>query len=88
MILKQENNFSDRVNDPVPMGQKVPMLTNTYGFWVKNGPEAKVKKIHILTIYMCKTLKLERFLTDSSKNNERNKGFSHSHFGASTRVFS
>ena len=33
---------------------------------------------------MCKTLKLERFLTDSSKNIERNKGFSHSHLGAST----
>ena len=27
MILKRENKFSDRVNDPVPMGKKVPMLT-------------------------------------------------------------
>ena len=27
MILKRENNFSDRVHDPVPKGEKVPMLT-------------------------------------------------------------
>ena len=27
MILKGENNFLDRVNDPVSMGKKVPMLT-------------------------------------------------------------
>ena len=55
---------------------------------MQNGPEAKVKKIRILTIYMCKILKLERFLIDSSKNIERNKGFSDSDSGASMRVFS
>ena len=87
MILKRENNFSDRVNDPVSMGKKSSYV-NTYGFWVQNGPEAKVKKSCIFTIYMCKTLKLERFLTDSSKNVERNKGFSRRHSGAFTRVFS
>ena len=27
MIVKFENNFSDRVNDPVSKGKKVPMLT-------------------------------------------------------------
>ena len=35
MILKRENNFSDRVNDPVSMGKKVPMLTpmDLGSFW-------------------------------------------------------
>ena len=27
MILKRESNFSNRVNDPVSKGEKVPMLT-------------------------------------------------------------
>ena len=28
MIIKRENNFSDRVNDPVSKGKNVPMLTH------------------------------------------------------------
>ena len=59
MILKRENNFSDRVNDPVSKGKKVPMLT-PMEFGCKMAREEKVKKIRILTIYMCKIHKLVR----------------------------
>ena len=86
MVQKWENNFKDRVNDPVSKGKKVRMCT--YGISLQNGPEEKVNKYHILTQHMCKIHQTWVLLTDFSKKIERNKGFSDNDLGASMRVFS
>jgi len=87
MILKWENDFSDRVNDLVSKWKKVPMLT-TYGNSLQNGPEVKVYRFRILTNHMCKIHQNLAFLTDSSKKIERNNSFSHNDLGAFMRVYS
>ena len=42
---------------------------------MQNGPEAKVKKIRILTNYMCKILKLDRSLQIRRKRLKETKDF-------------
>ena len=74
MILKRENNFSVRVNDPVPMGKKVPMLT-PMDFECKMARKRKWKKF-VFSPFICVThLNLSVSLQIRRKTSKETKVF-------------
>ena len=74
MILKQENNLSDRVNDPVSKGKKDHMLT-PMEFDCKMARKRKWKKFTFYPIRCVRFIKLNRSLQIRRKRSKETKVF-------------